>query len=473
MSRNQYLKKQGNTWHVLVQVPARLRKAAGCWAYIKTLQTQDINEANRRKHDYVALFKRKIEALERGDQTNDLVAQLHEKALAWNKTLERAKGQVIHQHPDGPEYLTDFFLGEISDEAREIEEEHGEKAAEMFFRAARGEGTPPLRTQIDQWLAEQLITEHTKAQHRTVLSRFLKWAGHDTTVSDVTRRRAGEYRSHLLSPAAGIARTTARRYVSSLSALWTWLEQRGVTDNNPWLRLGLGKKATRGQIPPRRQQWTDGALVKVLSGPYTTRYQNILHDLVRLALVTGARLDELCARKVADVEKRADGWWLHIREGKTNAAIRTVPVHESAAHVLERRTAAKGDQEFLFDNLGAGEYGKRSWNVSKTFSRYTRTLGLKAGERQTFHSLRKSFVEVMEAKEVPLTTIELLIGHERKSLAFNTYSLGQRVNLREAINKLEYSDSVMALIRQPSQATEDIDTTEEAEGSRTVIERAR
>src|SRR4029077_16154438 len=30
-------KKQGNTWHVLVQVPARLRKAAGCWAFIKTL----------------------------------------------------------------------------------------------------------------------------------------------------------------------------------------------------------------------------------------------------------------------------------------------------------------------------------------------------------------------------------------------------------------------------------------------------
>ena len=71
MSRNQYLKMQGNTWHVLVQVPARLRKAAGCWAYIKTLGTGDVNEANRLKHAYVAKFKRKIEALERGGPPPD------------------------------------------------------------------------------------------------------------------------------------------------------------------------------------------------------------------------------------------------------------------------------------------------------------------------------------------------------------------------------------------------------------------
>jgi hypothetical protein len=84
MSRNQYLKKQGNTWHVLVQVPARLQKAADCWAYIKTLGTGDINEANRLKYSYVAAFKRKIEALRRGETNTGVVADLYEQALAWS-----------------------------------------------------------------------------------------------------------------------------------------------------------------------------------------------------------------------------------------------------------------------------------------------------------------------------------------------------------------------------------------------------
>jgi hypothetical protein len=36
-------------------------------------------------------------------------------------------------------------------------------------------------------------------------------------------------------------------------------------------------------------------LVKLLSGSYTPRYTAILHDLAKLALMTGARLAELCA----------------------------------------------------------------------------------------------------------------------------------------------------------------------------------
>jgi integrase len=218
-----------------------------------------------------------------------------------------------------------------------------------------------------------------------------------------------------------------------------------LANDNPWLRQGVGKKSKRGETPPRRQ-WTDEALVKMLSATYTARYTLILHDLAKLALVTGARLDELCALKVADVRKEEDGWLINITEGKTAAAVRTVPVHDSAAHVLERRIASSRD--FLFDRLvPGGPDGKRSWNASKAFGHFTRSLDLKAGERQTFHSLRKSFVEVMEAQEVPPSTIQLIIGHTRQSLALTVYSQGQRVELRKAINKLRYSDDVMRLIR--------------------------
>jgi integrase len=170
--------------------------------------------------------------------------------------------------------------------------------------------------------------------------------------------------------------------------------------------------------------------------------------LIRLALVTGARLDELCALKTSDAHKREDGWWLTIREGKTEAAVRDIPVHDSAAHMLRRR--CESSRGFIFEGLApGGPDKKRSWNVSKAFGHYTRKLDL-GDKRQTFHSLRKTFTEVMEEAEVPESTTKLLIGHARKSLTYGLYSKGERVKLRESIEKLDYSSVVMRLIQATS-----------------------
>jgi hypothetical protein len=241
--------------HILrsVQIPPHLWKVAGGKReFIKTLKTGDHNEANRRKHAYVAAFKQQITALER-HKPNEL-GELYAKALAWREVMERHKDQVIYQHSDGtPEYVTDVFLNEISEETEEFLETHGEKAADTFFKIAKGQGML-LRTQIDPWLAEQAnTTNQTKAQHRTVLRAFISWAGEDVFVENVTRRYAGEYVSHLLGPAANLKRKTAQRYVSSLSSLWSWLEARGLAQDNPWLRQGIGKKSKRGEAPTRRQ----------------------------------------------------------------------------------------------------------------------------------------------------------------------------------------------------------------------------
>src|SRR4029077_9998148 len=110
---------------------------------------------------------------ERGEGANDVVADLYEQALAWNETLQRCKGQVLHQHRDGPEYISDHFLSEISEEAQRILEEHGEEAAALLYNTAHGQGTPPLRPLVDRWLAEQDVTLQRKQHHRAVIGKFL------------------------------------------------------------------------------------------------------------------------------------------------------------------------------------------------------------------------------------------------------------------------------------------------------------
>jgi integrase len=448
MALTDYLKLRGHTYYVRVQIPPHLWKAAGGKReYVKTLKTGDLSEANRRKPPYVAAFTQRIRALER-HKPNEL-GELYEKALAWREALERHKGDVIYEDPDGTPYTArDEFLSQISEEAEEFLEAHGEKAATAFYKIAKGDGTP-LRSHVDAWLGEQAsqVTGQTISQHRTVIDAFIVWAGDGVLVEDVKRKLAGEYVGHLLAPTSTLSRATAKRYVSSLSSFWTWLAARGLAPSeNPWLRQSTGKKSKRGDATEHgRGQWNDTALIKVLSGRYTPRYTGTLHDLTRLALVTGARLDELCALKVGDVHERKDGWWITIREGKTEAAVREVPVHDSATHVLTRRM--KRAKSFLFDGLvPGGPDKKRSWNVSKAFGHYTRNLDL-GEDRQVFHALRNTFIEAMEGAEVPESTIKLIVGHARQSLTYGLYSKGQRVPLRDAINKLRYSSGVMKLIR--------------------------
>ena len=75
------------------------------------------------------------------------------KALAWRAAMEKHKGKVLYEAPDGaPYYATDEFLSQISDEANEFLDTHGEKAATNFYKIAKGEGTP-LRQHVDTWLS--------------------------------------------------------------------------------------------------------------------------------------------------------------------------------------------------------------------------------------------------------------------------------------------------------------------------------
>lgn len=465
MASTDYLKRRGNTWYVRVQIPPNLWPVAGTREYVRTLKTGDLKEAERRKHAFVAMFKRKIAELRRDRAVPfDGVA---EKALSLRDFIAKNGDEVlfVERDPQGKEQpfrLRDELYSQITDKARLLEETHGDEVATTFFKVARGEGTL-LREVIEPWLLEQEVSGQTLSQHRVAANAFLNWAGNGVLIEDVTRKKAGAFVSKLLSPESGLKRPTVKRYVSSLSSLWQWLEQRGhvESDENPWLRQGVLKKS-KSTLAPKREQWSDTALVKLLTGKYTPKYHTILHDVTRLALVTGARIEELCALKRRDVQQREDGWWITVREGKTDSAVRQVPVHDCAGHILKRRLG-DGD-EYLFAGLIAGGPDhKRSWYVTKAFGRYTKKLQL--GEsRQVFHALRNTFTEVMEAAEVPEHLTKLIVGHKRSSLTYGHYSKGRRVKLREQIEKLRYSDAVMRLIQDDSYLPRGGDETSKPKG---------
>ena len=163
---------------------------------------------------------------------------------------------------------------------------------------------------------------------------------------------------------------------------------RGIVDNNPWR-----EQAPKAPKVKTKRPFTEVELLALLEGtPRGPVGGRVLPDLMRLALLSGCRLEELCALKVEDV---ADGT-ISIRQGKTAAATRNVPVHPLLGPILERRSG--GSDSYLFAHLSpGGSDKKRSWNISKSFTRYRRSVGVGGTGREVdFHSFRRCFSTALE-----------------------------------------------------------------------------
>ena len=171
-----------------------------------------------------------------------------------------------------------------------------------------------------------------------------------------------------------------------------------------------------------------------------------LYDLIRIGLMTGARLNELCELQVSDLimDERA----IRIRAGKTESAIRIIPAHASVWPILARRFGAVAGI-WLFPELApGGPDGKRSWYASKRFTTFRRTT-LGDDNSIDFHSLRRTFATYLErastqTSAVNMSIIAELMGHCKPSFSLATYSDG--------LTKDDHRKAVAALSQTVSQS---------------------
>lgn len=428
-----YLWKRGGTYSAVFDVPKAVQAALGTKRFVKALGTSSLSEANRLKLPLVMEWKRRVaQAQKAGD---DPLAKVWSAALEFNSALAASETFIDREREaSGSGELLDV----VREQAAAVLEEHGRETADRFFSAATGTATFVSDT-YSLWLDQVEGTEQTKVQHKAAVERFTKFSK-GATIEGTTRKAAGVYVNDLLTN-SGLSRRTVQRHCSSLSSLWMWFKARGYTEQeNPWRGHGLSSK--KGKAPYRRA-YDDETILKLLQADYGERYKDTIPDLIRLALLSGARLEVFCSLKKAGIEKREDGYWATIEGDKTEAGNRTVPLHSAASGIIERRLKDSG--EYLFEGLEpGGPDRKRSWNVGKMFRHHRQKITTTKGE--DFHAFRNTFIACMEGHEVPESTTKLLVGHKRESMTYGHYSKGERVKLREAIEKLDYGPQIMSLI---------------------------
>lgn len=420
----EHLHLRRKTWFVRLTVPPQLRAAVGRREFIRTTKTHDLATANRVKGGILAELQRQLNAAqinrelspESADYVIAAAREAREEVMKGANADDVRLGleATIEKHLDrlGRQNGTDPTTGHPL-----ITDGH-ERAIQMAYRISTGDEVALLSTYAEKYLAEvgHVQRKQSVQAKRRSLEDFRKWLGRDIEVTAVSRKTASRYRSDVLLQRGASAQTT-KGELSNLSALWTWFVGQDLADVNPWAGLGkITAVSKRGKLGPRRP-WTDEELLKLIKA---TPKDDPLFPLTALAVYTGMRREEVCLLRKDDVQGNA----LSVREGKTSAAVRQVPLHPVIRPLVNRLAKQTKDGYLIPGLLTGGLDDKRGHLLGKRFGNHIRAEGF-TDPALNFHTLRNSFIHRCELGGVPETTAKLLVGHSRKaSLTYGNASGG-------------------------------------------------
>jgi len=151
-----------------------------------------------------------------------------------------------------------------------------------------------------------------------------------------------------------------------------------------------------------------------------------LRDILPVAALSGMRVEEIAQLRVRDA---AEGTFA-IRQAKSRAGVRQVPIHPALAPLVAERCRGKEPGAFLFHELTEGAFGKRSAALVKAFGRFAKKVGVREeveGKRRSlvnFHSFRRWFVTKAHQAGQPVHLVEAVVGHKPVGMTLGRYSGG-------------------------------------------------
>ncbi|MEQ9695100.1 tyrosine-type recombinase/integrase [Shimia sp. SDUM112013] len=365
-----------------------------------------------------------------------------ERAKLWNEASRTDKDK---------ELVRDLIYEEIQKAPKDKREAFSKaalasspllKEAVPDYIAARSEGNPYGYAP----LAKSTIADLKAALGH--LSRFLGVPLEEIYMGDLNRDNMlvfrGEHLPKQISKRTGegLAPATIEKMMTVLRNLWHWAqEHRGLPTGVTPFDLPKGIRRERPQPKNKRRPFEPSETRKVLSNAPSGE---LLGDIFRVALVTGARASEVAKVKVGDTKD--DGSVFFIGEGKTKNARRVVPVPEVAQPLIQRlRKAAKdaGEDRLFYMTPLAPQTGNAS-ALSKRFTRFRReVLGAATDGQLDFHCLRHTWRTTARRAGLTIDDTHDLGGWASVGRTSNPYDHG--LNLEQLAEAQERVASLLAI----------------------------
>lgn len=410
-----------NTWFATLHVPQDVQHVLGKSKLFETLKTTDKRVAETRAAPIVAQWKARIAAA-RGQSDSFL-----EAALQWKRD---------HESNPNPDVVRDH----IEAEAIKMTAAKGDRAGSNFYAIATGLQEPLIPHYTD-WAALLKLTPKTVDQMKKDVRVMVNHFG---TVEKITAPNVRDWIKELMQDGPtkqGASITSVKRIVGFCRNFWAYLQEIEKADfeKQPFVVPTFAKK-TSSKPASQRGGWvpfTPTEVVTLLNKSQANE-DHELTDLIRLGMFTGARIEELCALKASDCTEDV----LRITDSKTEAGIRTVPVHSELVAVVKRLKDASQDKPdaYLLPNLTFNKYGDRSNAIGKRFGRLKQSL--KHPSNKVFHSIRKTVITQLENAGVSENLTADIVGHEKPRITYGLYSGGHTIEpMKGAIEKVKYPAS--------------------------------
>lgn len=451
-----YLTVHDGVWRVSMGVPRELRDTLGS-RLVKSTGTKSKAQAKLARDRIVPGFKKRIEDAwnARGGRKGSIV---HE-ALEFRKAFDEAGDKNSEAYQD-VEALFQERLRELYDAGYTEVWVDGDAESEtppgfvpgvkpearreitLFNRVAAGTATP-IEVPHRRFVESLKTKARSKLDEPRALALLLDWLqarGIEGYIESVTDRVAIDF-TDWLDESTDLSWASKAKYHGRLKFFWAWLVRKQIAKNNPFRELTIQRPETARADDER--PYTAEELQRILMG--TPLEGDRLLDVVKVAALTGARLDAVVDLKVGGL---ADGYFT-FKPQKRERDERDVPVHPELKEIVARRIKGKSPEDELFPEWPAPpktSVRPRSAYFSKRFTKYTDGIGVR-DEREdkrrsltNFHSLRRWFITELERARVREGLIAAIVGHKRKGMTLGLYSGGP---------EFEEAAEAIALVKLP------------------------
>lgn len=380
-----YLRKQKDRYFATWDIPEKLRpKFGGKRRLTKTTGTGNKSLAQRRAYQIVEAWK------QQADETYwDWVAgQLPEDGTPTD--IGEYKGETIREPFDRKSWMAEFAW------------EH-DLPLDDDFKSASGEYVR-FKDYLGGWFNQLTTTPKTNDQKKLDVSGFIEAFPFAHLVN---RKKLKEFLE-----AQGKATTSLKRALGSIKGFWSYVEiELDVTLGDPFKNLSVV-----GRTKLQKQAFSHDEICSI----YDHLKDNDQKLLVEVAALTGMRIEEICCSTFEQDH-------IDVRESKTRAGIRVLPLHSSldATAITEMQ-----------GRLTPGAYGRLSHTIGKDLNRHITKMGY--GPEKTFHSIRKYVATRLENNGVDELIAARILGHNLKTMSYGLYSGGADVErLRPSIELLK------------------------------------
>lgn len=418
-----FLEYHGNKWRVVVSVPRGLHEELGT-KLKKDLGTDSLEVANRLKWSVVEVLQAQIN--QHRSPQGTMAAALNLAALRRRMQDAGADTEPIEIEIDNRiEKIAGKPVG-IDREGQPVFELRRERAARDFAGVAYGQRTP-IDAHRKTYLDQLDVKVRTLADDERAFGYLKDWCKRERVpafLETFGKRDAVRFTDYLQANADGRSPVTLNKYILRLSVYWQWLENRDAVSGNVW--EGRTYPVPRVLNEDKERPFTDAEVVKLLTGPATQQ----MHDLMRIAGLTGARIEAVVSLRVKDCQNGT----FTFKPQKREPGARDCPIHSDLLEIVQRRTAGRDLEDDLFPEWPPvrkkDSKRERSFKASNHFTAYRRAVGvddLREGKRRSlvnFHSFRRWFITKAEQAGQPESTIQTVVGQKRASIAFGIYSAG-------------------------------------------------